>query len=70
VTSVDLVNVFAHRAYSIGRGLNLSTHEAFKTALKTAEERDEERNKAIQDGTVEDLGAFHGIPIGVQDSLN
>ena len=44
VTSVDLVNVFAHRAYSIGRGLNLSTHEAFKTALKTAEERDEERN--------------------------
>ena len=35
-TSVDLVNFYAHRCYTIGRGLSLSTQENFQTALKIA----------------------------------
>ena len=35
-TSVNLVNVFSERCYTIGRGLNLTTQENFKTALRIA----------------------------------
>lgn len=50
-TSVDLVNVFAKRCYTIGRQLCLSAEEDFDNALKEAAEKDLQRKEAIEKGT-------------------
>ena len=67
-TSVDLVNVFGQRCYTIGRGLCLTTQEGFQTALITAEEKDDERKELLRKG--KKLGLLHGIPISVKDFIN
>lgn len=70
-TSLDLVNVFSDRCYIIGRGLNLSTQENFRTAQQMAKEKDLEREMAMKigDDEVKKLGLMHGIPISVKDSI-
>lgn len=47
-SSVDLVNVFGRRCYTIGRWLNLITEEDYDNALKEAEIKDYERRKALE----------------------
>lgn len=42
-TSVDLVNVYAKRCYSIGRELCLITEENYEEALREAQIKDSER---------------------------
>ena len=49
-TSVDLVNVYGKRCYTIGRKLNLTTEENFDEALSEAEIKDREREIAIKEG--------------------
>jgi Asp-tRNA(Asn)/Glu-tRNA(Gln) amidotransferase A subunit family amidase len=66
-TSVDLVNVFGKRCYTIGRRLNLTAEEDFEYALKEAQIKDKERLEAIRNGTTHELPPFHGIPISVKD---
>ena len=46
-TSVDLVNFFGQRCYTIGRELCLTTDELFDSALIKAEKCDQERKEAI-----------------------
>ena len=71
-TCVDLVNIFGKRCMTIARGLNLTSQENFRAALKLAEARDEELNKAIEEGeeAVANLGLMFGIPFSVQDPIN
>lgn len=52
-TSENLVNVFGERCQTFGRNLCLSAEECFTDALNLARKRDEERAKAIKDGTAE-----------------
>lgn len=66
-TSVDLVNVYAHRCYTIGRSLNLLTEEDYEESLKDAEIKDKERREAIAKGKANELPLLHGIPITVKD---
>jgi Asp-tRNA(Asn)/Glu-tRNA(Gln) amidotransferase A subunit family amidase len=66
-TSVDLVNVFGKRCYTIGRALNLTAEENFEEALIEAEIKDKERLEAIKNGTTNQLPLFHGIPISIKD---
>jgi hypothetical protein len=40
VSSVDLVNIYAERCYTIGRKLNLLTEEFYEEALAIATIRD------------------------------
>ena len=68
-TSVDLVHVFARRCMQIGRRLCLSTEENFEEALKLAVIRDEERTKALKDGTAHLLPPLHGIPISTKEMV-
>jgi hypothetical protein len=42
-TSVDLVNYYGKRCYTIGRELCLSTEELFDQALERAKDCDEKR---------------------------
>lgn len=66
-TSVDLVNVFGKRCYTIGRRLNLTAEENFEEAFQQAQERDEERRLAIEKGTATNLPSFHGIPVSIKE---
>ncbi len=50
-TSVDLVNVFGKRCYTIGRELCLTAEENFEEALQEAVLKDHERAHAIRKGT-------------------
>ena len=67
--SVSLVNVYGERCQSIGRTLNLSAEENFDYAIKLARKRDDERQKAVEDGKEEELPLMHGVPICVQDTI-
>ena len=49
-TSIDLVNFFGKRVYTLGRELCLTTEELFEDALKLATIRDQERADAISKG--------------------
>jgi hypothetical protein len=51
-TSVDLVNIYSHRCYIVGRKLNYTTQESYKAALIMAEAKDDERKQAIRNKTV------------------
>ncbi len=64
---MDLVNVFGKRCYTIGRELCLTTEENFEEAFEVAKKCDEERLKALNYGTIDDLNPLHGIPISVKD---
>lgn len=68
-TSVDLVNVFGKRCYTIGRELKLTAEECFEEALLDAYKRDKERTEAIKNGTAKDLPLLHGIPISIKDMV-
>ena len=68
-TSVDLVNVFGKRCYTIGRRLCLSAEEDFDSALVEAAEKDRERREAIQNGTQGELPVLHGIPISIKEMV-
>ena len=68
--SVDLVNVFGKRCYTIGRQLNLITEENYEEALKEAADRDIEREAAKRNGIADTLPIFHGIPISVKDLVS
>ena len=65
-----MVNVFGERSFTIGRKFNLLTEEYYDLALIEAKKRDQERDEAIKAGTVDKLGAFHGIPISIKDHVN
>ena len=52
-TSVDLVNVFAKRCYTIGRDLCLTTEENFEEALELAAQKDKEREDARLNGNLD-----------------
>ena len=49
-TSVDLVNVYGERCYTIGRSLNLVTEEFYNEGLLLAKTKDKEREDAIAKG--------------------
>jgi len=68
-TSVDLVNVFGKRCYTIGRRLCLSAEEDFDSALVEAAEKDRERREAIQNGTQGELPVLHGIPVSIKEMV-
>ena len=68
-TSVDLVNLYGKRTFTIGRELNLTTEERFEEALMEARHRDKERDEAIKNGTFNKLPPLHGIPISVKDMV-
>jgi len=67
LTSVDLVNFYAARCYTIGRQLELTTEELFDEALIMAKHCDEERALAIANKTQDNLPFLHGIPISVKE---
>jgi Asp-tRNA(Asn)/Glu-tRNA(Gln) amidotransferase A subunit family amidase len=68
-TSVDLVNVFGKRCYTIGRRLCLSAEEDFDSALVEAAEKDRERREAIHSGTQGELPVLHGIPVSIKEMV-
>ena len=68
-TSVDLVNVFGKRCYTIGRRLCLSAEEDFDSALVEAAEKDRERKEAIQNGTQGEMPVLHGIPVSIKEMV-
>ena len=68
-TSVDLVNVFGKRCYTIGRRLCLSAEEDFDSVLVEAAEKDRERREAIQNGTQGELPVLHGIPVSIKEMV-
>ena len=49
-SSVDLVNFYGQRCYTIGRDLCLTTEEMFDSAAVRAKECDQERKAAIEKG--------------------
>lgn len=56
----------------MGRALNLTAQENFLSALKIAEQRDEELRLLKDEGEEameEKLGPLHGIPLIVKDSI-
>ena len=69
-TSVQLVTVFAERCQRIGRRLNLSAEENFQEALELAKKRDQEREEARKNGTLDQLPIMHGVPISIKDQYN
>ncbi|CDW76780.1 amidase family protein [Stylonychia lemnae] len=52
-----------------GRELNLITEEYYDQALREAEEKDKQRELAIKNGRVSELGLLHGIPISIKDHI-
>jgi Asp-tRNA(Asn)/Glu-tRNA(Gln) amidotransferase A subunit family amidase len=68
-TSVDLVNVFGKRCFTIGRRLCLSAEEDFDSALVEAAEKDRERREAIQNGSQGELPVLHGIPVSIKEMV-
>jgi len=69
VTSVQLVNFFGKRSYSIGRKLSLSTEELFNEALEQASNCDKERVEARKSGTLDQLPFLFGIPMSVKEQF-
>ena len=69
-TSVQLVNVFGERCQRIGRRLNLTAEENFEQALELAKKRDQERQDAKKNGTLDKLPIMHGVPISIKDLYN
>ncbi len=50
--SIDLVHLFGKRCVNIGRSLNLTAEENIEEAMREAIIKDNEREKAIKDGSV------------------
>ena len=66
-SSVDLVYVFGRRVSTIARQLCLSAEECIDEALIEARRCDQERQEALQRGSVHLLPPLHGIPISVKE---
>ena len=50
--------------------LCLSAEENFEQAFELARKCDKERENARNEGTLEDLPLFHGVPISVKDLID
>lgn len=66
-SSVELVNVFASRCYTVGRELEITTAEIFTKGLEVAAERDQERQDAREEDRLDELPLLHGLPISLKD---
>lgn len=69
-TCEQVVTVFAHRCFSLGRCLNITGQEGFNSAIQMAKEKDKQLKKAVENDTVDQLGPFFGVPIAVGDEVN
>ena len=69
LTSVDLVNYFSERCYTIGRKNNYLTEEFYNVALELAKVKDQQIDEAISNETTDQLGLLHGIPISIKDHV-
>ena len=66
---MEIVTVYSKRSYSIGRELFYVTEEMFNQALVLAQRRDQQTQEAVKNGTTDQLGPFHGIPVSFKDTI-
>ena len=48
----------------------MTAQEGFEGAIAMAKEKDKQLARAVDKGTVDQLGAFFGVPIAVGDEVN
>ena len=69
ISCLEAVCYFSKRTFKYGRELNVVAQEHYKRAIDLAKNRDLELAIAKRNGTVEQLGAFFGVPISIKDML-